>query len=80
MESGGHLEFLRHFEVLFLNIHMFFSPWSELPKYVIRSKANSAQNCFFNTIAPLLSFIGGQMNVKGILMLTRRKSACNAKT
>jgi hypothetical protein len=35
--SGGHLEFLRHFEVLFLKIHIFFFLWSRLPKYVIRS-------------------------------------------
>jgi hypothetical protein len=36
--SGGHLEFLRQFEVLFLKIHTFL--WSRLPKYVIRSNLN----------------------------------------
>jgi hypothetical protein len=30
-----HLEFLRHFEVLFLKIHNFFVLWSRLLTYVI---------------------------------------------
>jgi hypothetical protein len=34
---GGHLEFLRHFEVLVLN---FINVWSRLPKYVIKSTLN----------------------------------------
>jgi hypothetical protein len=39
---GGHLEFLRHFEVLFLKIRVFFfyGVQSTLPKYVIRSTIN----------------------------------------
>jgi hypothetical protein len=40
--SGCHLEFLRHFGVLFLKIHTFSLLWSRLPKYVIRSTPYSA--------------------------------------
>jgi hypothetical protein len=35
--SSGHLEFLRHFKLLFLKIHNILFLWSNLPKYVIRA-------------------------------------------
>jgi hypothetical protein len=35
--SGGHLECLRHFDVLILKIHIFFFLWYRLPKYIVRS-------------------------------------------
>jgi hypothetical protein len=38
--SSGHLEFLHHFDVLFLKIHSFYFLWSRLPKYVIRLNLN----------------------------------------
>jgi hypothetical protein len=38
--SGGHREFLRHFELVFLNIHNIYLLWSRLPKYAIGSTLN----------------------------------------